>query len=254
MRSLAAFAALAAAGVFSAAAVLWSFARFSDQAKIRRVRRQMKASLYEMRLFIDEPRVLLRAQKQLIVSNIRYLGMMLRPIILIMAPMLFLMTMLDTVYGCRPLRAGESALLTVYARPAIDLRAAHTAIEAPSGVAVETPLVRIPGEQRICWRIRATHAGSATLRVSLQDSVYDKSVQTGAGFAWISRERVRSLWAWILDPTEKRLPAGPAERIEVAYPAAALTFAGITLPWIAWYMLATLIATIFLRRRFGVTF
>src|SRR3954470_10030265 len=105
MRSLAAFAALAAAGVFSAAAVLSSFARFSDQAKIRRVRRQMKASLYEMRLFIDEPRVLLRAQKQLIVSNIRYLGMMLRPIILIMAPMLFLMTMLDTVYGCRPLRA-----------------------------------------------------------------------------------------------------------------------------------------------------
>ena len=115
MRSLAAFAGLAAAGVFSAAGVLWSFARFSDQAKIRLVRRRMKASLYEMRLFIDEPRVLLRAQKQLIVSNIRYLGMMLRPVILISAPMLLLMAVLDAVYGYRPLHAGESVLLTVYA-------------------------------------------------------------------------------------------------------------------------------------------
>src|SRR5437879_5330742 len=103
MRSLAAFTGLAAAGVFSAAAVLWGFARFSDQAKIRLVRRQMKASLYEMRLFIDEPRVLLRAQKQLIVSNIRYLGMMLRPVMLISAPMLLLMAVLDAVYGYRPL-------------------------------------------------------------------------------------------------------------------------------------------------------
>src|SRR5438309_3296977 len=106
MTSLAAFAGLAAAGVFSAVAVLWSFARFSDQAKIRRVRGQMKASLYEMRLFIDEPRVLLRAQRQLIVSNIRYLGMMLRPVILISAPMLFLMTVLDVMYGYRPLHTG----------------------------------------------------------------------------------------------------------------------------------------------------
>ena len=142
----------------------------------------------------------------------------------------------------------------MHVRPAIDLRVARPAIEASSGVAVETPLVRIPGEHRFCWRVRPTRTGSATLRVSLQGSVYEKSLQAGAGFAWLSRQRVRSVWAWILDPTEKRLPAGPAERIEVAYPAAALTFAGVTLHWIAWYMLATLIATVFLRRRFGVTF
>jgi len=254
MRSLAAFAGLAAAGGFSAVAVLWSFARFSDQTKIRRVRRQIKASLYEMRLFVDEPLVLFRAQKQLIVSNFRYVGMMLRPVLLILAPMLFLMTLLDAVYGYRPLHAGEAALLTVYVRPDVDLRVAQPEIQASSGVAVDSPMVRIPGEQRLCWLIRPTRAGSATLRVSLQGSVYEKSLQAGAGFAWPSRQRVRSVWAWILDPTETRLPAGAAERIEIAYPAAALTFVGVTLPWIAWYMFVTSIATIFLRRRFGVTF
>src|SRR4051812_48790105 len=149
MRSLAAFAGLAAAGGFSAVAVLWSFARFSDQAKIRRVRRQIKASLYEMRLFVDEPLVLLRAQKQLIVSNLRYVVMILRPVLLISAPMLFLMTVLDTVYGHRPLHAGEAALLTVYVRPDVDLRVAQPDLQALSGVAVEGPVVRIPGERRL---------------------------------------------------------------------------------------------------------
>jgi hypothetical protein len=168
--------------------------------------------------------------------------------------MLLLMALLDAVYGYRPLNDGESALLTVYVQPAVDLRIARPAIQASSGIAVETPLVRLPAEQRFCWRIRPTGAGSGMLRISVQGSTYDKSVQTGPGFAWVSRQRVRSLTSWVLDPTEKRLPPGPAERIEIAYPGATLTFAGVRLPWIAWYMLATLTATMLLRRRFGVTF
>jgi len=254
MRSLAALFGLAAAGLLSAAVVLWAFARFSDQARIRGTRRQMKASLYEIRLFVDEPMVLLRAQKQLIVANLRYLGLILRPVAVISVPMFLLMAALDTVYGYRPLHSGEAALLTVYVRPAIDLRAVLPAIEASSGVAVETPVVRIPAEQRFCWRIRPTRAGSATVRVSLENSVYDKSLQAGVGSAWPSRQRVRSLWAWMLNPTEKRLPPGAAERIEIAYPAAVWTVLGVTLSWVSWYVLATLFATIFLRRRFGVTF
>lgn len=254
MRALAALAGLAAAGVLSAAVALWAFARFSDQARIRGIKRQIKASLYEMRLFVDEPMVLLRAQKHLVTANLRYLGLMLRPVAVISVPMFLLFSALDAIYGYRPLNYGEAALLTVYVRPAVDLRIANPSIAASSGVAIETPVVRIPGEQRFCWRIRATRAGSTTVRVSLDGSVYDKSLDAGAGSAWPSRQRVRPLLAWILNPTEKRLPAGAVARIEIAYPAAPVTALGVTLQWITWYALAVLVATISLRRRFGVTF
>lgn len=254
MTGVAALAGLAAAGAFSAAAVLWAFARFSDQAKIRATRREVKAWLYEMRLFVDEPAVLLRAQKRLFVSNLRYLGLMLRPLGLISLPMFLLMTALDGVYGYRPLNEGEAALLTVYVLPSVDLRAVQPAIEASPGLAVETPVVRIPVEHRFCWRIRPSRAGSGTCRVLLDGFVYDKSVRAGAGFTWLSRQRVRSLLALILHPTEKRLPSGAVERIEVAYPAAGVTVFGITLHWMVWFVLAALVAAVPLRRRFRVTF
>lgn len=248
MKGLAAIAGLAAAGVLSAAAVLWAFARFSDQAKTRVVKRRIKASLYEMRLFVDEPIVLLRAQRQLFTANLRYLGLMARPLAVISVPMLLLMAWLDTVYGYRPLNPGESALLTVYVRPAVDLRIARAELEPSPAVVVETPVVRIPGEQRLCWRIRRTREGAAYVRVVLDGAGYDKSL------AWPSRQRVHSIAEWILSPTERRLPAGAVERIEVLQPAAAVTAFGVTLHWLSWYAIATLIGTLALRRRFGVTF
>lgn len=248
MNGLAAIGGLAAAGVLSAAAVLWAFARFSDQAKIRGVRRRIKASLYEMRLFVDEPRVLLRAQKQLIAANLRYLGLMLRPVVVIAVPMFLLMAWLDSLYGYRPLHPGEPALLTVQVRPEIDLRSVRPALEVPPGVAVETPAVRIPEERRFCWRIRTAGDTTGSVRVLLDGSVSEKSL------AWLSRQRVRSLGAWILSPTEARLPAGAVERIAIAYPTAGVTAFGLTLHWLTWYAIATLLATLFLKRRFGVTF
>ncbi len=247
MTRLAAFAAVMAAGVLSAAAALWIFARFSDAAEVRAARRRIKASLYELRLFVDEPAVLLRAQGRLLRSNLRYLRLMLPPAALLAVPMLLLMTVLDAVYGYRPLEPGEAALVTVTVRPSVDLRSIQPWMEATAGFAVETPAVRIPGEHRVCWRIRPARAASATLRVFLNGSVYVKSVRAGAGFAMLSRERVRSLFAWILHPLEPRLPPGDVERIEVAYPNAWMTAFGLALPWLAWFFLAVVIAALWLR-------
>ena len=205
MRALAALAGLAAAGVLSAAVALWAFARFSDQARIRGIKRQIKASLYEMRLFVDEPMVLLRAQKHLVTANLRYLGLMLRPVALISAPMFLLLSALDAIYGYRPLNSGEAALLTVYVLPAIDLRIANPSIAASSGVAIETPVVRIPGEQRFCWRIRATRAGWGRCAFRWMARSMTSRYRPGPGLPGLP-ERVRSRLAWILNPAEQRLP------------------------------------------------
>jgi hypothetical protein len=247
MMGLAAFSVLAAGGVLSAVAALRAFARFTDAAKIRTAKRQIKASLYEMRLFLDEPAVLLRAQKRLLTANLRYLGMMLLPLAIIAIPMFLLMTGLDAVYGNRALIPGEAAVVTVDVRSSVDLESTVPAIEATPGLAIETPVVRIPAEHRFCWRIRAVRAGSSSLRVLLDGGVFEKSVRAGAGFTFLSRQRIRSLLAWMLDPTEARLPPGPVERIEVDYPASGVTAFGVTLHWMAWFFLAAVIAAICLR-------
>src|ERR1017187_7527376 len=62
--------------------MLWIFRHASNQTQIRIVKRRVQAHLMELRIYIDEPSVMWRAQKALFVSNLRYLGLMLRPALL----------------------------------------------------------------------------------------------------------------------------------------------------------------------------
>ena len=63
--------------------------------------------------------MLLRAQRQLVTSNLRYLALMLRPLPMISGPMLLLMTVLDSCTVIVQLLEAQSALLTVYVRPGL---------------------------------------------------------------------------------------------------------------------------------------
>src|SRR5438477_11171595 len=59
--------------------MLWVFRKTSDQQGMKAVKRKVYASLLEMRVFADEPAVTWRAQKSLLAANLRYMGMALRP-------------------------------------------------------------------------------------------------------------------------------------------------------------------------------
>ncbi|MEO6829341.1 MAG: hypothetical protein ABI164_05985, partial [Acidobacteriaceae bacterium] len=65
--------------VLAGLAVLPVFAAFSDKAGLALAKRKIRAALYEFRLFGDEPRIVFRAQGQLLLWNARYLGLMLKP-------------------------------------------------------------------------------------------------------------------------------------------------------------------------------
>src|SRR5690242_10517225 len=72
----------AAAGI----GMLWVFQKTSNQARIRAVKRRVQAHLLELRIYRDEPAVMWQAQKALLWSNLRYLGLMLRPALFLALP------------------------------------------------------------------------------------------------------------------------------------------------------------------------
>ena len=121
-------------------------------------RRKIRANLYAFRLFADEPALIFRAQKQLLLWNARYLGLMLRPSVVIFVPVLILLMQLEAVYGSRPLAAGEAAIVTAQFDAGADLRALAPSL-AGQGIVVETPAVRIPDRRQACWRVRAVICG-----------------------------------------------------------------------------------------------
>jgi hypothetical protein len=159
--------------------LLWVFGRFSDQPRIAAAKGRLRANLYAFRLFSDEPGLIWRAQKQLVVWNARYIAAILRPTAVIILPMAGLLVLLDGVYGHRPLRVGETAIAS-----ANIANEAATPSLGGSGFVLETPPVRVAGERRVYWRVRATSSRLMLRRGAIENPVADIDV-FGTAVHWL---------------------------------------------------------------------
>jgi hypothetical protein len=238
-------------------AILPVFGRFSDTAGLTLAKRKIRAALYEFRLFGDEPRLVFRAQRQLLYWNAHYLGLILRPAAIVLVPMLLLLMQMDILYSHRALRVGESAIVSARIADDVNLTAVDPQLQA-TGAAVESPAVRIPGEHRVLWKVRAVDAGRdlLSLEIPANSGALDpaeKSLQVGSGLHYLSNERVASFRDWLLDPAEPRLSAsGPVRSIAVQYPDADFRIFSFTMPWIVWFVIVSWGTMFALRKRFGV--
>ena len=138
------------------------FRRFRSPDTRRTVNRIL-AHLMELRLFFDEPRLILNVQRNLLRENLRLFKQIAVPA-LITAPIIGLvMWQADAVYGRAPLPAGQLAIVTAHVRSG-DL--AGLQLQAPPDVVVETPGVRIPRLREVSWRVRPKQPFSGHLSVN----------------------------------------------------------------------------------------
>ncbi|MGC1872609.1 MAG: hypothetical protein WA700_16745 [Acidobacteriaceae bacterium] len=244
-------------GILTGIAILPVFGRFSNTEGIALAKRKIRAALYEFRLFGDDPRLVLRAQGQLLRWNARYIGLILKPAAIIIFPIIVLMAMMDTVYGHRALQVGEDTMVTARVANNVDLNNISPELHG-SNITVETPSVRLPDQHEVVWGVRAAVPGNETLSLSLPggattDNAAQKSVDVGAGFHILSDRRVSSSWDWLIHPGEKLLPRNSAFRwIEIQYPDAEVNLFGFGIPWIVWFILVSWITVFALRKPFGV--
>ncbi len=161
MRALATLVPLSALCGMAAA---FAFRRFGS-GHTRRTVNRILAHVMELRLFLDEPRLVWKAQCDLLRENLRLFRQIAVPS-LIVAPLLSLVVwQADAVYGRAPLRAGEAVVVTAHVN-AGDL--ADVRMEAPAGVTIETPGVRILSLHEVSWRIRPLRPFSGRLRVNTE--------------------------------------------------------------------------------------
>jgi hypothetical protein len=226
--------------------------RTSNPAAIGKVKNRLMAHLYEMRLFADEPVLVWKAQWGLLKGNVRYLGMMLLPVVVLTIPMILLLAQLDCFYGYLPLQPGQEAIVTVELKDAPG--GPSPVLRAPEGIAVETDGVRLEDGRQISWRIRATSSLAGKLQIVFPDETLEKSVDAGSGPRYVSDRRVSSIFDAVWHPAEGLLPPGPVEWIELRYPKATVRVLGLDLHWLVWFVVFSMIAALALKRRFRVTF
>jgi hypothetical protein len=242
---LPALATLIPISILAGIGILLVFRYTSDAAAVRRAKGVAQAHLLEFRLFMDDPVLVLRAQRDLIVANLRFMKLMLRPFLWMLIPMGLLLAVLEAFYGHAPLPVGGDAIITARVKNAD----APLSLRAPAELAVETPPVHVLEDRQVSWRIRPRRAATTELEILQNGQAVTKRISAGTGVHFLS-ERRGSLLSLLLYPTEAPLSGNEIEWIEIRYPPATV----LHLHWLIWFLAISAVTAFALRRRFGAVF
>lgn len=251
-RGLPLWASLVPLSAVSAVVMLAVFRYTSRPRRIERSKQLLRAYLMEMRLFADEPALVFGAQGRLFWANARYLFWMAVPVVCASVALAPLLAQMERLYGAAPLAAGEAALFTVHLDGPVAMAGPAPRLEAPEGIEVETPAVRMEAERSVVWRIRATGRASGNLRAVFPWGAVEKSVESGGRARPVDAQRAGGWLDRWLHPGEARLRG--AAWAEVEYPAARVRLFGYPMHWLVALMVISMPLALLWKRRFGVVF
>ncbi len=243
--------------VLTAVMVLLVYKHLSSQEKIKEVKDRVKAHLLEIRLFQDDPVLMGRAVRAVLLANLKYLGLNLKPFLIVFLPILLMLVQMEPRFGYRPLLPNESALVRTFWRSAHpgDMEPGPTLL-AGDGLSLESPPVRIENGREIDWRVRVdsmdqtgfvleSKDGPVPLRIVVSDQIVPvspRSVQKGS---------VEFLW----HPAGQPLPRyGDLLAAEIDYPRRDFRLFGHDVHWVWPFLVLSLLAGHLLKGVFRVQF
>ncbi len=214
----------------------------SNQKEIRRVKDRIQAHVLEVRLFQDQLRVVLAAYPRILFWTAAYLRHSLKPLAIMVVPLVLLFVQLELRLGCLPLHPQETFL--VKAKLATPDSLDQVSLRLPDGLRLTAPPLRIPAEKEIDWRVQAEKHGQFAVDVVLAGDAFSKHVSVADQIHRLSTTRVRaSLLGQLLYPGEPPLPAaGPLDSIEVGYPRRSVNFGFFQSAWLIPFIVLSLVA------------
>jgi uncharacterized membrane protein (DUF106 family) len=234
--------------------MLFIFRLTSNQAGIRQVKDKIKAHLLELRLFKDSLPVTFKAQGQILRHNLKYIAYSIKPMLIMIIPLLVILAQLNLWFGFEALRVGETAILKVTLKKSVDPFEAKVEVESPPGLAIETPPLRLAEPGEIDWRIRARAKGIHELRIKLAGQSLTKAVTVAAKpLTMICPLKTSRFLDELLYPGEKPITSStPVSSVEITYPAKRLHLFGLNLHWLVPYFVLSILLGFVLKRPFRV--
>lgn len=229
----------------------------SNQEAIKRTKKRIMGHLLEVRLFKDNIRIVLSAQKNILKYNVIYLKYMLKPLIFVMLPVVVIIIQTGLRYEHRPLRPGEAAIVKVKLNDISKLirDGSSGALISPEGLRIDTPPLRVNGGEEIYWRIRAEKEGEFDLRFKVLDKEIIKTVVVSDKLTRISPKVLKGgVVISFFYPGEPTLAGDlEIESFEVRYPYMKVALFGWTVHWLVLYFILSLAFGLLLLKPFKVS-
>lgn len=240
--------------VLTGVLVLIVYKYTSNQKAISRAKDRIKANFLAIMLFPDSLRVLLKSIGKILAWNLDYLTRNLKPLLVMIVPVMLLFVQLNFWYGYRPIGVGEQALVHVQVAEQVDLAVTKVSMDASDGVVAETPGIRAPLTGQITWRIRGKSAGEHLVNIRVGDQVETKRIVVGAKLPLHRLAPLRhdgNFVDGLFYPGEPKL-AGDIRMIQVDYPMAEMDLFGWKLHWVIIYLIFSLLAGLSMKGVFKV--
>ena len=247
---------LAVLALATAVGLLWVFGRTVDAARVEGAKRRMQAAIFEMRLFQDDLRLVVRAALGALRHNGAYVRAWIVPVLIVSLPLMLVMAQIDSYYGRTGIGPSESTLVLADLDQSADGERPLVLLDAPAGLRLETSPLWFPAAGQMVWRISPRTEGEFELVLQAGRDVLTKEVQASDDVARRSPRRVRddryAAWRY---PSEPSLPAdSPVAALSVEYPERQISFLGWGTHWVVPYFGFLVVFAFALRHRFGVVF
>jgi hypothetical protein len=228
------------------------FGYLSDQNAVRRAKDQLRAQLLAVRLFQDQPQVVLRAYGRILTGTGRYLRVSFKPLAIIILPMIALLIYGDRYLGSVPFQTNQPILLKVRLdKPDV---MDNVALRLPAGLSESAPAVHIADNNEVDWRLVASTDGNYTVNVLADGQALGKQVVVSNNLTHLSECRLRGhIWQRVLACAEPALPANaPVSLLAVNYPARDIDLGPWTTNWLVVFFVVSLVAALLFKFILGI--
>ncbi|MDH3217883.1 MAG: hypothetical protein OEN01_16670 [Candidatus Krumholzibacteria bacterium] len=240
---------LVALSLLTGVAMAFVFKWTSNDRAIRAAKDKLKARILEMRIYQDDPVLILKGFGGTLKSNLVYLGTLILPVLVLLVPVVIVFMQMDERYSRRPLGDDAKTILSVELRDGVDPYQTEVALVTGSGVVMDSKPVRIAETGEIDWRLRVDEPGTHDITLSANGANYSFPVVAEKNYRMIGHERNAS--SWIEPLLHPGMPAisddMPLARVRVGYPGARYPLLGWDVHWIVIFLVYSLLAAIVLK-------
>ncbi|HEU5337583.1 MAG TPA: hypothetical protein VFU27_16560 [Terriglobales bacterium] len=243
---------LLALSVITGFVMIVLFGYLSDQKAVRVAKDQLRAQLLAVRLFQDQPQVVVRAYGRILTGTGRYLKVAFKPLAIVIIPLTLMLVHFDRYLGALPFQPHQPILLKAQLAGPGDLD--NLALRLPQGLSESAPAVHIAGENEVDWRLVAATDGNYTVDVLANGQSVDKQVVVSGNLSHLSACRMRGhLWERLLDCAEPALPDNaPVKLLAVGYPSRDFDVGPWTTDWLVIYFVVSLAAAVVFKFILGI--
>jgi len=245
---------LAAISLVTGIVMLIIFRYTSNQTAIKKAKDKIKAYIFELVLYKDNLRVILKALGNIIKYNFIYLKQTLKPLLVIVVPVMLILIQLNFRYEYRSLNPDESVLVKLCLNDHKNFDDLNVSLNVPTEIEVETPVLRIKDQKEFDWRIKVKAPGQHEIIALVGDEKVKKSIKVSQNIPMLSSIKVYpEFFKMLFNPAETPLPKeSNVESIEVKYPHRQLKVFNQNVHWLVIFFIISIISAFGLKGVFKV--